>query len=268
MSTLLDCRLIIDEPADGAWNMAVDEALFESAATSGRATLRLYQWAEPTLSLGYFQSHDDRAAHPTSTALPCVRRSSGGGALVHDRELTYSLTLPLDAIRGRDTRDMYCDAHRAVIDAVRELGGEADRLRLCDPKAEKLAPSEEPFLCFMRRADGDLLVEGPHPGVMAAPGVRGRYKVCGSAQRKRNGALLQHGGVLLAESTAGPELPGLAELGVMETAAAPFAAVLSRKLSERLELRCEAGAIDATETNSAETLRETKHGSTDWVKRR
>ena len=49
------CHLILDLPADGAWNMALDEALLEAAKTDGVATLRFYTWQEPTLSLGYFQ---------------------------------------------------------------------------------------------------------------------------------------------------------------------------------------------------------------------
>lgn len=264
----LDCRLILDEPADGAWNMAVDEALLEGATHRAQATLRLYQWAEPTLSLGYFQGYADRERHPSSTPLPCVRRSSGGGAIVHDQELTYSLMLPPEALAGRDTRTMYCEAHRAVIDAVGELGGDADRLGLCDPDAKKLAPSEEPFLCFLRRADGDLLVEGPHPRGMHADGVNGRYKVGGSAQRKRHGALLQHGSLLLAQSSCAAELPGLAELAVLEITATELAPILARKLGGRLDLRLQADALGTIEIDRANQLREQKHADPEWVKKR
>src|SRR5882724_9809402 len=93
-------RLIIDPPAHGAWNMAVDEALLESAAVDGIATLRLYQWSEPTLSLGYFQPAADRQTHPASRECPLVRRASGGGAILHDRELTYSLAIPEKSARA------------------------------------------------------------------------------------------------------------------------------------------------------------------------
>ena len=77
------CRLIVDPPASGAWNMAVDEALLESVADGGPATLRFYQWSEPTLSLGYFQPYADREQHEASRELTVVRRSTGGGALIH-----------------------------------------------------------------------------------------------------------------------------------------------------------------------------------------
>src|SRR5262245_57717493 len=90
-----EIRLLSDPPAPGAWNMAVDEVLLTAAAASGQATLRFYTWNEPTLSLGYFQAAADRQQHAASLACTLVRRASGGGAILHDRELTYSVALPL-----------------------------------------------------------------------------------------------------------------------------------------------------------------------------
>ena len=60
------CRLIVDAPAPGALNMAVDEALLESVAEGGLPVLRCYRWSEPTLSLGYFQRVEDRELHQPS----------------------------------------------------------------------------------------------------------------------------------------------------------------------------------------------------------
>src|ERR1700690_1334272 len=76
-------RLIWDDSSAGAWNMALDEALLESADADGLATLRFYRWSEPTLSLGYFQAAADRRLHPASLDCTLVRRSSGGGAILH-----------------------------------------------------------------------------------------------------------------------------------------------------------------------------------------
>ncbi|MEO0531026.1 MAG: lipoate--protein ligase family protein [Planctomycetota bacterium] len=263
----MDCRLLIDEPAGGAWNMAVDEALLELAADCGEPMLRLYQWEEPTLSLGYFQAHADRATHASSRNLPCVRRSSGGGALVHDHELTYSLTLPPAAVEGRDTRAMYCAAHRGVISALAALGFDIERLTLCEPTPSS-RPAHEPFLCFRRRADGDLLVGPPHPPTVAAEPVADRYKVCGSAQRKRHGALLQHGGVLLSQSDAAPELPGLRELGVGAINAGELAPMLAEKLAAFLDLRCQPGKLREDEHDLANRLIEGKHATKAWIEKR
>ena len=260
------CRLIIDDPAPGAWNMAVDEALVESAANGGQATLRVYRWMEPTLSLGYFQAYADRQSHPASRDLPCVRRSTGGGALVHHHEVTYSLVLPAGALAGVDTRELYCRAHRAVIAAIGDLDGDPDRLTLCDPDVG--APPTEPFLCFQRRADGDLLVGDPHPEAIDAPPVNGRYKVCGSAQRKRRGALLQHGGLLLAKSGHAPELPGLAELGVAALDPAEASEALARQLATGLGLTPTRGGLTASETEAAKQFASNKHESEEWLKKR
>ena len=95
MTKLPHLRILIDdEPQSGAWNMAVDETLLETAIASDLATLRFYRWREPTASLGYFQREADYFAETRLASLPAVRRLSGGGTLIHDRELTYSLILP------------------------------------------------------------------------------------------------------------------------------------------------------------------------------
>lgn len=195
-------RLLIDPPGDAAWNMAVDEALLDRAIEHGEATLRFYRWSEPTLSLGYFQRYDDRGAHQASAALPCVRRHSGGGAIVHDRELTYSLALPATALPAGGAEACYDVAHEAILRVLpRQLPG-CPPLRLSEGAIAK-GPPVEPFLCFQRRSPGDV--------VAVRPGGQDD-KVAGSAQRKRRGAVLQHGSLLLGRSQAAPELPGLIEL--------------------------------------------------------
>jgi len=70
------------------------------------------------LSLGYFQAYRDRARHPASAAAAVVRRLSGGGALLHDRELTYSLCLPATHPLARRSPELYEAVHRSLIDAL------------------------------------------------------------------------------------------------------------------------------------------------------
>lgn len=191
-------RLIVDPPAPGAWNMAVDEALLLSAAEHGITTLRLYQWNEPTLSLGYFQSAADRQQHVPSRDCPLVRRASGGGAIVHDRELTYSLTVAQSDTRLSAATSLYDAVHQSLLECFAEFGISASLYArgACEPKPTN--PGREPFLCFQRRACGDI--------------VCGGVKVVGSAQRRRRGAVLQHGSILLGRSKNAPELEGLEEL--------------------------------------------------------
>ena len=161
-------RLILDPPCDGAWNMAVDEALLRAAAHSDRITLRIYAWSRPTLSLGYFQAHADRASHAASGDCGVVRRASGGGAIVHDRELTYSLTAPVQDRIDRQLGLWYDWVHEAWTDSLRALGIEAYRCADTDRLRERH------FLCFQRRAAGDLLLKGYKIGGTRAAAPAGR----------------------------------------------------------------------------------------------
>ena len=123
MST--SCHLLIDPPADGAWNMAVDEVLLKAAA-AGRCCFRFYRWQVPTLSLGYFQAIDDRRRHVASFGCPVVRRSSGGGAIVHDRELTYSVALPGEHPLAMGRMLLYQAVHQTLIEVLAAAGIQAE----------------------------------------------------------------------------------------------------------------------------------------------
>ena len=189
----MDTRLIIDEPARGSWNMAVDETLLRWAGQGGGSALRFYQWEEPTLSLGYFQPYETRVEHSPSSNLPVVRRTTGGGAIVHDRELTYSFVTPIRDRFSSAAQDYVKRFHESLIVILAERGIKA---ALCGCAAAET--KSEPFLCFQRRQSLDILVGGA--------------KILGSAQRRHQGALLQHGSILLARSSHADSLPGLAEL--------------------------------------------------------
>jgi len=188
------CRLIIDaEPHPGRWNMAVDEALLESAIAGGPITLRWYRWAQPTLSLGYFQPADELNRRPEWNDLAKVRRLTGGGTILHHNEWTYSCVLPTDQTCIKHPYDLYDVIHQAICDWFRESVGIPLAMRGITRHA-----SQEPTLCFLREDSHDVCY--------------GSYKVLGSAQRRRKGALLQHGSLVLRQSAFAPELPGLCEL--------------------------------------------------------
>jgi len=247
---LLDCRLLLDGAADGAWNMAVDEVLLEATASTGRAALRFYGWREPTLSLGYFQSHTERAAHPASRNLAVVRRSSGGGAIVHDRELTYSITIPRHHHLARDAESLYRKVHGAL---VQGLAAEGLIAELYEGPSSSLE-GREPFLCFQRRAQGDVIVS--------------QVKIAGSAQRRRRGAVLQHGSVLYDTSPGAPELVGLRQLTGRDWSAERLRQRLLAAWESRLELRLHGDSIDSEERRSAEALVESRFGDPGWTRTR
>lgn len=193
--------------------MAVDEVLLERACDLGEPALRIYHWSEPTLSLGYFQRHADRKAHVPSLNCAIVRRRSGGGAILHDREVTYALAMPVAARWGNDAEALYHTLHQAVIELLSELGCKAE---LYDGPV-----FDSEFLCFHRRAVGDV--------------ISGEHKLMGSAQRRSKTALLQHGSLLLQRSEFAPSLPGLLDLKInlaeVETSLASiFSAALTLQL--------------------------------------
>lgn len=241
-------RLIIDPPLDCAWNMAVDEALLRSAAETDQLTLRLYRWASPTVSLGYFQAHGDRALHPSSGGCPIVRRATGGGAILHDRELTYSLTAPARDRTDRQLRLWYDWVHVAWVDTFCALGIPATRCPATD------SSREQRFLCFERRAAGDLLLDG--------------YKIGGSAQRRHQYSALQHGSLLLARSSAAPELPGISELARPLEADGPWRQQWLDTLAGRLNVVWVPGELSQRERSWASDLVHGKFRHQAWTLRR
>ena len=102
--------------------MAVDEYLLGWTSRTGSCCWRFYQWDEPTLSLGYFQEYRDRDGHVASRECSVVRRASGGGAILHDRELTYCLTVPSDHPLGRRRQWTYEAVHRTLIAVLADWG--------------------------------------------------------------------------------------------------------------------------------------------------
>ena len=193
MTKLPHLRILIDdEPQSGAWNMAVDEVLLETAIARDLATLRFYRWCEPTASLGYFQREADYFAETRFASLPAVRRLSGGGTLIHDRELTYSLTLPASQRLVELPMELYDFVHTAFINVLKRRGIAIQQ------RGAAVHQQDEPLLCFAREDEHDLVLLG--------------HKVLGSAQRRRRGAILQHGGLVLGASIATPELRGICDL--------------------------------------------------------
>lgn len=179
-------------PAPGAWNMALDEALAASVRGGGPPVLRFYRWSPACLSLGRNQPAD---GYPRATlehrGIDVVRRFTGGRAVLHDRELTYSAAVPDGALGG--TRETYAAMSLALVRGLERLGVPAC---LHDAAATR-APVPSLAPCF----------EEPVAGEVTA---RGR-KLVGSAQRRWDGVLLQHGSLpleddqsALAELLAGP----------------------------------------------------------------
>ena len=156
----MEWRLIIDEAHDAYTNMAIDYALLK---LNKQPVLRLYKWKPPAVSIGYFQSLNDEIDTEKCEELGVdyVRRITGGGAVFHDHELTYSVTINEDnEFIPMDLNDSYSDICSAVILGLGELGLKADYVPL-----------------------NDIIVNG--------------RKISGCAQTRKEKKILQHGTLIM-----------------------------------------------------------------------
>lgn len=195
--------------------MRIDNDML-SRSVNGQASLRTYQWSEPTVSLGYFQARQSAMLPERFAQLPVVERLSGGGAILHDREVTYSLAIPKDHPLAMNPVQLYDIAHHAILQTLEVEYGISASLR------GDAAFEDQSFLCFLRGDQRDIVIEN--------------HKIVGSAQRRRQGAVLQHGSLLLAASTHAPELPGVLEITGTAIDPVTFAAQLRSKLLTSLGL--------------------------------
>lgn len=232
----------------GPYQMAADDRLLDHAV-NGVPSLRFYTWAEPTLSLGYFQKFDERP--DLVQPLPVVRRSTGGGAIVHHYELTYSVGIPA-SLAGEEP--WACRMHHLIADVLkRDFGIDSDPV-VCGE--EKKA---DPFLCFHHHTAGDLAIgERKHT----------RDKVIGSAQRKQHGAILQHGSILLATSPYAPTLPGIAELAGKYIHPQNLAAAISKGFLTETKWVFKPTTWSHDDQTAIRATIATKYGNAEWTRKR
>jgi lipoyl(octanoyl) transferase len=182
-------RAIRTDPADGSFNMAVDELLMESVRAGGPPTLRLYPWAPPCFSFGRNQPalghYDPRAL--SEAGIQVVRRPTGGRAVLHDQELTYSVAMPSRTFGS--ARGAYREINRILLDAVRWLGVAATM----QPDERRPSPYPSTAPCFADPVAGELVAAG--------------RKLIGSAQVCEGGVILQHGSIPLGRPSSLDDLP-------------------------------------------------------------
>ncbi|MFQ5678442.1 MAG: biotin/lipoate A/B protein ligase family protein [Gemmatimonadota bacterium] len=290
-------RLLWDEPAPGPWNMALDEALMETARR-GVITLRLYGWSPPCLSLGRNQRargfYDAGAAGARGIGI--VRRPTGGRAVYHGPELTYSVAAPTG--QWGSLRESYGRINGAIARGLSELGvpvalagaggagaggrgGESGPARVSRPGAHTSAervhgretPRPRPGSCFQHPLPGEVTVTG--------------RKLVGSAQWRRGGAFLQHGSLLLRDEQAlvrelgrtppgggeaalagrGERSIGLAEVCETLPSLERLGRALCRGFEAEFQLPVRRGAASAEERGCAGRLEE-EYADAAWTWRR
>jgi lipoate-protein ligase A len=165
---------------------------------------------------------------------------------------------------------LYETIHSALIEILAEYGIKAslcqgkDREVNCPEDTQKgtvpfsltrkSGQSPEPFLCFLRRAPGDVLL--------------GNTKIAGSAQRRSRGAVLQHGSVLLGRSLMAPELDGLAEAAAVRPDGDQLASAWSARLAETFSLRWQPGVLTDSEGHRSQEFAREKYDSLLWTQHR
>jgi lipoate-protein ligase A len=276
-------RLLITPPVDGATNMAIDEAILHALADgAGCPTLRFYQWEPPCLSLGYSQHHAevDEAAC-VRLDYTWVRRPTGGRAILHTDELTYSVIAPDSEPRVEGgILESYRQLSTGLLAGLRALGAD-----VFQAQEEKVLNSQKSAVCFDTPSNYEITVRGK--------------KLIGSAQVRRRGMVLQHGSlpltgdltrILACLRTAVPSFDGsgsdqpgknptgwgdwlLARACTLEQALGrgvsfeEAADALAQGFASALNLRLEPGDLTEDERNLAERLRREQYANDEWNRR-
>lgn len=177
-------RLITNKKGNGYYNMAVDEAIMNfHSQMKVPPTLRFYSWNPPALSLGYFQKVKKEVDYQkcSEQGINLVRRLTGGRAILHNQELTYSIILREDYNLLSDSIEKsYQQISRGLVEGLQSLGVPAE---LKAVERGKKAPLGHSAACFDAPSWYEVILDNK--------------KLIGSAQRRKKGVILQHGSLPL-----------------------------------------------------------------------
>lgn len=264
-------RVLRDGCQEPALNMAVDEALLLACERKpGPPVLRLYGWNPPALSLGCFQKAAEEIELEVcrQRGITVVRRPTGGKAILHDRDLTYSVIAPTEAAPwGGDILQTYRALSAALVSGLRSLGVEAELLPV-----QKRARRTGSYggACALVAASHEIVVRGK--------------KLVGSAQKRLRRSFLQHGSIALVagyetsfklfrrrapEGESGRDLWREKTTALeMELSSLPSRAEIEeailRGFREALGLSLAISFLSAAERSQAEALVRNKYSRAEW----
>jgi lipoate-protein ligase A len=225
-----------------AMNMAIDEALLESATIP---SMRFYRWHSPALSFGYFGKFSDIASYARERDL--VRRWTGGGIVFHGDDLTYSIVIPLsDPAFAASSISIYEKIHRALADALIANGARAELAFVAavsdcrkqidsavgDRRYSKAGVNQGGYNCFSNPVRADVMLNA--------------RKIAGAAQRRTRRGLLQQG------SIQGIELEN----------------DLPQRFTQAVAANCSERKLDEEILDRARKLAQHKYGTTAWLRKR
>jgi lipoate-protein ligase A len=265
-------RLISTPAAPGAWNMAVDEAILESIGRGASLpTLRLYAWTPACLSLGVAQPFADvDTVRLRTRGWDVVRRITGGRAILHTDELTYSVTGPAEnPILAGSVLESYNRLAKALLRAVQDLNLPVE---MKEGKANESGKSNP--VCFEVPSTYEITVDGK--------------KLIGSAQARRKDGVLQHGSLpLVGDLTRITEALAFADSSAREDAATRLLAraataesalghavdwetaarSMVRAFEAELGIQFERGELSSVELARADELVKEKYAHPSWTER-
>jgi lipoyl(octanoyl) transferase len=215
-------------PRSAAMNMAIDEALLESASAP---SIRFYRWESPALSFGYLGRFADVA--DTASERDLIRRWTGGGIVFHGEDLTYSVVIPVnDPVFAESPMSIYENVHRALREALVANGERAELALVAGVVDAETAIFDRGFNCFANPVRADVTIDG--------------RKVAGAAQRRTRAGLLQQGSVQYVDLENG----------------------LAERFAQALSANCRERNIAGEVLKSAQELAEQKYETDAWLRRR
>lgn len=231
-------RLLIDGPKSGYENMATDEAILQSCNEGlSQPTLRLYEWNTPTLSIGCFQKADTIIKTCLDVGVPFVRRITGGRAVLHSDEITYSIICSEDEpLFGEGISGAYRIINTCLLEALKEAGINAEMHASCArPYSHKRSS------CFHSPSKYEIIVDNK--------------KLVGSAQKRLRNAFIQHGSILfgidkdiIPKLFGGESLSRMAWVGLYnDITRHDFKTILIDKIEKGLNIKLTVGNINDDE---------------------
>jgi lipoate-protein ligase A len=265
-------RLLRHAPASGVRNMAIDDAILELARKGAAPpTLRFYDWAPATLSLGLAQPLADvDAERLAANGWGAVRRPTGGRAILHTDELTYAVIGPSDEPRlAGGVLESYKRISAALMASLQALG-----LRVQQQPTSMISDGDAGPVCFEVPSDYEITLGGK--------------KLIGSAQARRKGGVLQHGSLPLfgdiaritetlryedeaARQEAAERVRARAATAADGLGRAPSyaeaAAAFVRGFSEALNIELVEGELSADEEAAAARYEAERYANAGWMER-
>ncbi len=250
-------RLILDGACNGYYNMSLDEAILHSYSEFTRPTLRIYGWQHPIISIGYNQ--DIAQVLKPNTAIPFVRRLTGGAAILHEKELTYSITCSLEDLDlPRPVKKSYEMLNSFIKEFYKRIGLQAEFAK--DVFSQKIGRREN--FCFSSCECFDFIIKGK--------------KIGGNAQRRKRNLIFQHGSIpyeldfkKIENSIEGTKLLSsrttcLKELFINTLNLSEISNTFRKSFESIFKINLEPECLSEEERNYCYFLMETKYTTKEW----